>query len=298
MAASFSSHRNTDKHARKIRKNPQSSQEKNDLYPPYCKHRTFPITLREWESVQRRTSLEGRTGSWYEKLLSFCAVCGWVLRGSGAAVRTWRELESRRWMPGTASVEGLALHNTLLLRSPSAMTSPLSLRSLTLCALPSATVSRVLSAHSLNALSLVSTSRFRNKSKLDLDTNLAGKVHTCTSYENSKTLSLCLCAMCFIKFSFYLSASILPHAKLHPYDRCKLSCRPSSSRGETQLLRRPKLRLRIGTWIQRGFKAPQSNRPSLINPHCCCLQYRTNDSSYNPMQTRETPHWSKHANEN
>ncbi len=193
MAASFSSHRNTDKHARKIRKNPQSSEEKNDLYPPYCKHRNYPITLREWESVQRRTSLEGRTGSWYEKLLSFCAVCGWVLRGSGAAVRMWRELESRRWRPGTASVEGLALHNTLLLRSPSATTSPLSLRSLTHCALPSATVSRVLSAHSLNALSLVSTSRFRNKSKLDLDTNLGTEVHTCTSYENSKTLSLSLC---------------------------------------------------------------------------------------------------------
>jgi hypothetical protein len=74
----------------------QSSEEKTDLYPPYCKHRNFPITLREWESVRRRTSLEGRTGSWYEKLLSFCAVCGWVLRGSGAAVRMWRELESRR----------------------------------------------------------------------------------------------------------------------------------------------------------------------------------------------------------
>jgi hypothetical protein len=51
MAASFSSHRNTDKHARKIRKNPQSSQEKNDLYPPYCKHRNFPITLRESEKA-------------------------------------------------------------------------------------------------------------------------------------------------------------------------------------------------------------------------------------------------------
>lgn len=86
------------------------------------------------------------------------------------------------------------MHNTLLLRSPSATTSPLSLRSLTLCALPSATVSRVLSAHSLNALSLVSTSRFRNKSKLDLDTNLAGKVHTRMSYEkfqDSFSLSLC-----------------------------------------------------------------------------------------------------------
>lgn len=248
--------------------------------------------------MERRTSLEGRTGSWHEKLLSFCAVCGWVLRGSGAAVRMWRELESRRWRPGTASVEGLELHNTLLLRSPSATTSPLSLRCLTLCALPSATVSCVLSAHSLNALSLVSTSRFRNKSKLDLDTNLGAEVHACTSYENSKTLSLSLCAMCFIKFSFYLSASILPHAKLHPYDSCKLSCRPSSSRGETQLLRRPKLRLRIGTWSQSGFKAPQSNRPSLINPRYCCLQYRTNDSSYNPVQTREIRHWSKHANKN
>jgi hypothetical protein len=40
------------------------------------------------ESVQQRTSLKGRTkgrtGSWYESLLSFCTICGQVLTGLGA----------------------------------------------------------------------------------------------------------------------------------------------------------------------------------------------------------------------
>jgi hypothetical protein len=39
------------------------------------------------ESVQQRTSLKGRTGSWYESLLSLSTICGQVLTGLGASVQ-------------------------------------------------------------------------------------------------------------------------------------------------------------------------------------------------------------------
>jgi hypothetical protein len=40
---------------------------------------------------------------------------------------------------------------------------------------------------------------------------------------------LSLCAMCLLKFSFYLLASIVPHAKLCLYNRCNPSCTHPSS---------------------------------------------------------------------
>ncbi len=100
------------------------------------------------ESVQQRTSLKGRTGSLYESLLSFCAICGWVLTGLGAAV------QMSRWRPVKASVEDLVLGNTLLF-SPSAIISPLPVSLLQ----PSLIFS--LHIHSLHFR--ISTSQFQNQ---------------------------------------------------------------------------------------------------------------------------------------
>jgi hypothetical protein len=59
--------------------------------------------------------------------------------------------------------------------------------------------------------------------------NLA-RVHTCRPARIPKlALYLSLSAMCLLKFSFYLLATIVPHAKLCLYNRCKPSCtRPIS----------------------------------------------------------------------
>ncbi len=100
------------------------------------------------ESVQQRTSLKGRTGSWYESLLSFCTICGWVLTGLGAAVQMWR------WRPGKASVEDLVLGNTLLF-SPSAIISPLPVSLLQL--------SLIFSLHIHSLHFRISTLQFQNQ---------------------------------------------------------------------------------------------------------------------------------------
>jgi hypothetical protein len=51
-----------------------------------------------------------------------------------------------------------------------------------------------------------------------------GFILVCPARIPKLSFYLSLCAMCLLKFSFYLLASIVPHAKLCLYNRCKPSC--------------------------------------------------------------------------